>query len=220
MKKITLLVAGILLSGTLAHASENATASDYKSYYSAPVIYYNAEPVVFTERGVEFMVFLDGGFDFNTVPATGGASYYKGSRSQIASSGVGTRYTNNINTGVRVEHDNMGRVRRVGNVYINYDAAGRVKRIGSVYMNYNSFALTQIGGMRFVYDKYGRVTKTYGTINNNSRSYVYQPGNGYGSSYSTNTGSYQDYYYYRKDGTKAKMTDTDIAEIKREELKR
>lgn len=223
MKKITLLVAGLLLSGAMAHAAE--TAKVYNSYHNAPIEYYNAEPVLFMERGVEFMVFLDGGFDFNTEPATTGASYYRGTRSQNASSGVGTRYTRNNNGGVRVEHDNMGRVRRVGNVFINYDAAGRVKRIGSVYMSYNSFALTQIGGMRFAYDRYGRVIRTYGTINYNTRGYAYQAGNGYSG---TNTGGYtgnngggnQDYYYYRKDGSKAKMTDADIVEIKKEETKK
>lgn len=220
MKKITLLVAGLLLSGAMAHAAE--TAKVYNSYHTTPVEYYNAEPVLFNERGVEFMVFLDGGFDFNTEPATTGNNYYRGTRAQNT---AGTRASRNNNGGTRVEHDNMGRVRRVGNVYINYDAAGRVKRIGSVYMNYNSFALTQIGGMRFAYDRYGRVIRTYGFVNYNSRGYAYQAGNGYGS---TNTGGYTgnnnsgnpDYYYYRKDGSKAKMTDADIAEIKKEEVKK
>jgi hypothetical protein len=45
------------------------------------------------------------------------------------------------NYGVKVEHDNLGRVRQVGNVFINYDANDRVKRIGSVYMTYNRYAL-------------------------------------------------------------------------------
>jgi hypothetical protein len=228
MKKITLLVAGLLLSGTLAHASETTIASDYNRYYSAPVDYYNAEPVLFMERGIEFMVFLDGGMDFNTAPNTTGGNYYRGTRAQnttYGAPGVGTRYTrNNNNGGVRVEHDNMGRVRRVGNVFINYDAAGRVKRIGSVYMSYNSFALNQIGGMRFVYDRYGRIVRTYGFINNNTRGYAYQPGNG-GTNVGGYTGGYgngnsnEDYYYYRKDGSKGKMTEADIAEIKKEELK-
>jgi hypothetical protein len=48
--------------------------------------------------------------------------------------------------GVKVEHDDFGRVRRVGNVFINYDANDRIKRIGSVYMAYNRFALEQVGG--------------------------------------------------------------------------
>lgn len=218
MKKITLLVAGLLLSGTLAQAS-GTTTSDYNSYTNGYVDYGDAEPVIFTERGIEFMVFLDGDMDFNTSPATTGSDYYRGTRQQNSS-----RYVP-ITTGVRVEHDNQGRVRRVGNVFINYDAVGRVKRIGSVYMAYNSFALKQIGGMRFAYDRYGRVIRTFGAVNT-TRGYAYQPytgNNGYASGYSTGnsygTGN-EDYYYYRKDGSKTKMSDADIAEIKKEELKK
>jgi hypothetical protein len=50
---------------------------------------------------------------------------------------------NTRNQKVKVEHDNFGRVRRVGNVFINYDANDRIKRVGSVYMAYNRFALEQ-----------------------------------------------------------------------------
>jgi hypothetical protein len=38
-------------------------------------------------------------------------------------------YARNQNFGVKVEHDNFGRVRRVGNVFINYDANDRIKRV-------------------------------------------------------------------------------------------
>jgi hypothetical protein len=34
------------------------------------------------------------------------------------------------NQNFEVEHDNFGRVRRVGNVFINYDANDRIKRVG------------------------------------------------------------------------------------------
>jgi hypothetical protein len=197
MKKITLLVAGLLMTCSLAFASQSTIFSGSSTNVFAPVDYRNAEPVIFMERGIEFMVFLDGQMDFNTVPGTTGGSYYRGpSRAANATYGAAG------SQGVRVEHDYKGRVRRVGNVYINYDAFDRVKRIGSVYMNYNRFALSQIGGMTFAYNRNGMVTGVQGNVNNPSRSYTYQ---NYNSSYSgyNGSGTYgnsggNDGAYYRK----------------------
>ncbi|MCR5862720.1 hypothetical protein LRS05_11455 [Flavobacterium sp. J372] len=202
MKKITLLVAGLLMNGSLAIASESTIFSGGNTNVFAPVDYRNAEPVIFMERGIEFMVFLDGQMDFNTVPGTTGGSYYRGpSRTANATYGVAG------SQGVRVEHDYRGRVRRVGNVYINYDAFDRVKRIGSVYMSYNRFALSQIGGMTFAYNRNGMVTGVHGFVNNPNRSYTYQTYTGsYGNGYS-NSGNYgagnsgSSGYYYRKTET-------------------
>lgn len=228
MKKITFLVAGLLFAGSLAYASETNFSDNNNRYYNGPVDYRNAEPVVFMERGIEFMVFPNGEMDFNTeLSANNGDNYYRNRSRATANATYGApRYT--PSGGVRVEHDYNGRVRRVGNVFINYDALGRIKRIGSVYMGYNSFALTQIGGMKIVYDRTGRIVRTMGYINGYNAGYVYEPyAGGYGNNYN-NGGSYngggnsygnnaEDYYYYKKDGTKAKMTEADIKEIKIEE---
>lgn len=190
MKKITLLVAGLLFTGSLAIASESTIFSGGNTNVFAPVDYRDAEPVIFMERGIEFMVFLDGQMDFNTEPGTTGGSYYRGpARTTNATYGVaGTQ-------GVRVEHDYKGRVRRVGNVYINYDAQDRVKRIGTVYMSYNRFALSQIGGMRFAYNRQGMVTAVQGYVNTPTRGNTYQnyTGNG-GHGYGNQSGSSGTYY--------------------------
>jgi len=213
MKKITFLVAGLLFSGSLAFASESMVFSGNATIdFSTPVDYRYAEPVVFLERGVEFLIFPNGEMDFNTEPAT--ANY--GSR---GNNGSGRRGSTNTTygapgtytpgQGVRVEHDNKGRVRRVGNVFINYDSQGRVKRIGTVYMSYNTFALVQVGGLRLIYDRQGRIIDTYGYINANNRGYTYNPCNeGYepGSGYNGNDGGYNtdngnhedDHNYYRR----------------------
>jgi hypothetical protein len=190
MKKITLLVAGLLFTGSLAIASESTIFSGGNTNVFAPVDYRDAEPVIFTERGIEFMVFLNGQMDFNTVPGTTGAIYHRGVRDANATYGVGGTQ------GVRVEHDYQGRVRRVGNVYINYDSQNRVKRIGSVYMTYNRFALSQIGGMTFAYNRSGMVTAVSGYVNNPARSYTYQNYNGNNSNGYSQSGSSG--YYYRK----------------------
>jgi len=213
MKKITLLVvASILLVGNMALASENPVFSDNTDRRGYYIDYRDAEPIIFREREIEFMLFPNGEFDFNTRP----------SRPRYHVNGTngapGTRgYYGTSERGIRVEHDNFGRVRRVGNVYINYDAFGRVKRIGTIYMSYNSFAVTKVGNMRIVYDRRGRIVDVYGFINHANGGYNYNPG----THYSGENGHYDDdddYYYYRKDGSKAKMSDDDVKEIKRETL--
>ena len=222
MKKITLLVvASILLVGNMALASENPVFSDNTNRRGYYIDYRDAEPIIFRERGIEFMLFLNGEFDFNTRPS--GPRYHVNG----TNGAPGTRgYYGPSERGIRVEHDNFGRVRRVGNVYINYDAFGRVKRIGTIYMSYNSFAVTKVGNMRIVYDRRGRIVDVYGFINHANGGYNYNPG----THYSGGNGHYDDdddygddyndddYYYYRKDGSKAKMSDDDVKEIKKETL--
>ena len=222
MKKITLLVvASILLVGNMALASENLVFSDNTNRRGYYIDYRDAEPIIFRERGIEFMLFPNGEFDFNTRPS--GPRYHVNG----TNGAPGTRgYYGPSERGIRVEHDNFDRVRRVGNVYINYDAFGRVKRIGTIYMSYNSFAVTKVGNMRIVYDRRGRIVDVYGFINHANGGYNYNPG----THYSGGNGHYDDdddygddyndddYYYYRKDGSKAKMSDDDVKEIKRETL--
>ena len=223
MKKITLLVvASILLVGNMALASENPVFSDNTNRRGYYIDYRDAEPIIFRERGIEFMLFPNGEFDFNTRPS--GPRYHVNG----TNGAPGTRdYYGPSERGIRVEHDNFGRVRRVGNVYINYDAFGRVKRIGTIYMSYNSFAVTKVGNMRIVYDRRGRIVDVYGFINHANGGYNYNPR---GTHYSAGNDGYDDdndygdedndddYYYYRKDGSKAKMSDDDVKEIKRETL--
>ena len=223
MKKITLLVvASILLVGNMALASENPVFSDNTNRRGYYIDYRDAEPIIFRERGIEFMLFPNGEFDFNTRPS--GPRYAVNGTNRAP----GTRgYYGTSERGIRVEHDTFGRVRRVGNVYINYDAFGRVKRIGTIYMSYNSFAVTRVGNMRIMYDRRGRIIDVYGFINHANSGYFYNPKGAYysdGNSGYDHDNDYGDndnddeYYYYKKDGSKAKMSDEDVKEIKRETL--
>ncbi len=216
MKNFTLLVATILIAVNVTKASGVIKATDvtFKNSYS-----YN-EPIEFMERGISFFVFPNGEFDFNTRPDdTYGNYYYKG---------AGRRYENNerrnqFNYGVLIENDSFGRIRRIGNTFINYDFNNRVSRIGSVFMRYNRFALAQIGGLQLVYNRFGEIIDSYGSVQaNRNRGYSY---NNYGSSvgncvtgYSNNNEnqylenqnySNNDSYYYKANGTKEKVEDDD-----------
>lgn len=219
MKKITFLVAGILLGANVAKASGIKTI-DVTIENRLGV----NDPIEFTERGISFFVFPNGEFDFNTRPNDSQGDYYY--------KGAGRRSTLNQNRmpenyGVLIENDSYGRIRRVGNTFINYDFNNRVSRIGSVFMRYNRFALVQIGGMQLVYNRFGTIIDSYGSVkgfrNQGFTNSYYEPRGNYNSGYSNNylddDGQNQNFnnnndsYYYKTDGTKVKVEE-DKKELK------
>ena len=231
MKKITLLVASIfLIGGGVANATEITKLSLERKI---AVDFRNAEPIVFMERGVEFYVFPDGQFDFNTRPSAG--DRYKQHRLGTANRTYGApANSRNRNYGVRVEHDNRGRVRQIGNVFINYDSNDRIKRIGSVYMSYNRYALAQVGGLQIIYNRRGQIVDIVGSVKG-SRAYQYsQNDNGnndcdydnhqnsndrdHGNNQNSNDRDYgnyqnsndQDDYYYKTNGAKSEIGGTKV----------
>ena len=203
MKRITFLVASILLVGSVAKASEVIKKSDEVRRYD----YRFDEPISFTERGIVFFVFPNGEFDFNTRPEYSQGDYFYKTAGRRGPE-VQARGTENY--GTRIEHDGFGRVRRIGNTFINYDNNNRVNRIGSVYMQYNRFALIQIGGMQIIYNRRGDIVDTVGSIKgygeyaytNNYNNY-YDANDSYSTS--NNNDNNTDNYYYRNDGTKARI---------------
>jgi len=167
MKNFYLLFVGLLLSVIPAQANV-VSDQTYGSEHGLTNRYRYAQPIQFVERGIEFFVFLNGEFDFNTHPV----HYRRGRRSSINTTYGAPRVRtrahriNTRNIGVRVEHDFNGRVRRIGNLFINYDRFGRVKRIGSIYMRYNNRhgTLRRIGGLRLQYNRRGRLIRQIGTV--------------------------------------------------------
>lgn len=204
MKKITLLVASILLVGNVANATEviKASGEESRTRYSFD------KPISFVERGIEFFVFPNGDFDFNTRPEDSEGDYFYKTAGKRGAKAVATRRP--VNYGTRIEHDSFGRVRRVGNTFINYDSRDRVSRIGTVYMRYNRTALTQIGGMQIVYNRRGDIVDMVGNIKGGrNQGFVYHSNYDYDNDYADNHhgNDDDDYYYYKQDGTKAKIED-------------
>ncbi|MFN3754811.1 hypothetical protein [Flavobacterium sp.] len=201
MKKITLLVATVLLVGNVVNATEvNRISAEERTRYSFD------EPISFMERGIEFFVFPNGDFDFNTRPQDSQGDYFYRTAGKR---GAAVSARRPINYGTLIEHDSFGRVRRVGNTFINYDSRDRVNRIGTVYMKYNRNALIQIGGMQIVYNRRGDIVKMFGNIKGGrNQGFVYHSNYDYGNDYATNNPrNDDDYYYYKADGTKAKIED-------------
>ena len=222
MKKITLLVASIFLfGGGITNATANNTFSHEKRW---PVDFRNADPIVFTERGVEFFIFPDGQFDFNTRPSNSRMDYRPNGRRMVNRTYGAPMISRNQNYGVKVEHDDFGRVRRIGNVFINYDANDRIKRVGSVYMTYNRFALEQVGGLQIIYNRRGQIVDIVGSVKgrdgfevvqNNRYENDYGQGNPRGNyeaptRYDENTND-QDQYYFKNNNTKTKTDDAKVS---------
>ncbi|WP_138434096.1 hypothetical protein [Winogradskyella algicola] len=166
------------------------------------------QPISFVERGVEFLIFPDGSFDFNTEVLTtnpGNDDFYYRRNRRSTNSTYGAPNTSQYHTrGVIVTHDRLGRVRRIGNVFINYDRQGRIKRAGTVYMTYRRGQLKQVGGLRILYNRYGTVIGTRGFVNHNNigngihesdHHYPYTYGDDWNNDWNDN-----EFYYYRKNG--------------------
>ena len=179
-----------------------------------------AEPIVFIERGVEFLIFPDGSFDFNTDFGNNVSDvYYRTMRNRRSS--VNTTYgapgtANRIHyaaprpRGVVITHDSNGKVRRIGNVFINYDRYDRIKRAGSVYMSYQrgNGLLRQVGGLKVNYNRWGEIVHINGVVNQSNSELNCGVANGFGGNQFEDYGYDhdfdenfdEDYYYYRKNG--------------------
>ena len=212
MKNLVLLFTVVLMSFTTVTAAEKQSVISGKDL-DITSRYRYTQPILFVERGVEFLIFADGSFDFNTdLNQTQGNYYYR--RSNARRSGVNrtfgapgaVRYHHG-NRGVLVTHDRLGRVRRIGNVFINYDRQGRIKRAGSVYMRYRRGLLKQVGGLHIQYNRRGHIIGTTGFINFNN------PGSGicggvnfnddyndWDDDWDDDWNDDDDYYYYRRNG--------------------
>lgn len=183
------------------------------------------EPILFVERGVEFLVFPDGSFDFNTEVFSTASNdddyYYRRSNTRTRRStnrtygAPGTTY-NAEDRGVLIQHDRQGRVRRIGNVFVNYDRQGRLKRAGSVYMSYRRGQLAQVGGLRILYNRHGDAIGTSGFVNFSNQGcgicgisgcaidhfdFDQSDNNNWNDDWNDD----QDHYYYRKDGKTKKQ---------------
>ncbi len=226
MKKITLFVASLMLTATQIKASEIINFSGTDLEFATR--FNQDEPIQFSERGIDFFVFPNGDFDFNTRPNDSQGDYYfkTAGRRNAEVNGRGLE-----NYGVRIERDNFGRIRRIGNTFINYDFQDRVSRIGSIFLKYNRFALVQIGGLQLVYNRFGELIDTFGSVKSRrysgfTNTYYYGNGNNSNVYYRNssnndcNNNNFSDsnnfqnnddiqnednHYYFRSDGTKAKI---------------
>lgn len=146
MKKGVLILLGMfMMVSTVEAKNGNELPNRFWVNYS----YNNA--VNFVERNVEFFIFTNGEFDFNTNNID---TYYD-------YNGRRTR-----NAAVRIKRDYRGRITSIGSVFINYDYRGNVSRIGNVFMRYDRGRLTNVGNLQVRYDR-GGYPNFYGEVKDN-----------------------------------------------------
>ena len=186
---------GILLLLVLISIATVSANDVKKSTSKIGVVNRYNDAVTFVERGVQFHVFLNGDFDFNThFKDTRYVDYY-GKRMRT-------------NNGVRIERDYNGRVRRIGNVFVNYDVRGNVSRIGSVFIRYKFGRLFKVGNLHVRYDRWGHAhyngfVKPGRHHDDYDDDYYYEDDNcGVDIDVDINIGDifdYDDVYFYRRD---------------------
>jgi len=227
MKKLVLLFTGMLMTLTTVTAAEKISATQEGEDLNIARYSY-AQPIQFVERGVEFLVFPDGSFDFNTdLDYTQGDSYYRTRNPRRARrpaingtfGAPGTRVhfvTPRRPRGVIVTHDSYGKVRRIGNVFVNYNRYDQVKRLGSVYIGYNRLGLVdQVGGLHIRYNRRGHVIGMSGYVNYSNQgcgvcggstcSINHFDGHNDWDDDFDNYNDTEDFYYYKKGGKTKKQ---------------
>lgn len=226
MKRTLLLITALLMCLTTVSAT---TLKDKDVGYNGLTKHRNrfAQPIMFVERGIEFLVFPDGSFDFNTTYNLyyNDDQYYRTDsrrssidvnyRGQNVSFGYSSN-NHNYNPAVYISRDHYGQVRRVGNVYINYNWNGQVSRVGSVYITYGrgrNSTLTQVGGLRVNYNVWGEIASVRGEVNRFQNGYCNLTGtlkcdmrhdHGHRHDNDWYEGDYDDNYYYYKSNGKVK----------------
>ena len=174
MKKGVLILLGMfMMVSTVEAKKSNKLSTTIEGNY----IYDNS--VNFTELGIEFYIFTNGDFDFNTYDDDFYTDHY------------GRRIKNN--RAVRIDKNYKGQITRIGNAFINYDYRGNVTRIGGISLRYRFGKLTNVGDLRVQYDRWGN-PNFYGNV----RNFYYDNG----IRFSVNFGdvcNYNDTYFYRSD---------------------
>jgi hypothetical protein len=128
----------LLLLGMMSFVSVNANDIG-TSTKRITIDYRYDEAVTFVEKGVQFHVFLNGDFEFNTP----NRDHYN---------------ANNRRHGyndLRINSDYEGRIKRIGSNYIRYNYRGNVTRIGNVRIYYSRGLLKRVGDLTISYNTWG-----------------------------------------------------------------
>lgn len=163
MKKITILVASMLLLVTTVKANELVLA-DFSKKEGLTSRYRFMQPIKFVERGVEFFIYPNGELDFSTKTA------YQFRRSSLRNPFYAKhRKGVHAKKRMRVYYNRFGQVARVGNVHIDYTRFGKIKSIGTVNVHYDRRGLiNKVGGLYVKYTPKGKLMKHRGYVNRHS----------------------------------------------------
>ena len=219
MKKGLLLILGMLMMVSTVEATDGVRTNNKKDYNTR----YGSKSIQFLEKGIKYYVFPNGKFDFNTNTRSRHTTQYVYRN--------GRRYKTRVPfSKVRISRDYYGRIKSIGNTYINYNRHGKISRIGSISIDYRHRKMTRVGGLRIKYDHYGNV-RHYGQVKH--RYNHYRTDRFIGSIFDFNDtffydtrfyndyedyGEDDDFYYYKSKGNKKGHQKGKV--IKRKKLKK
>ncbi|MEZ7495204.1 hypothetical protein QO206_06885 [Leeuwenhoekiella aequorea] len=164
MKRTLLFLAASFVIGATAQAADFAqvTAPGDNLIINSTAM----SPVIFIERGVEFLVYPNGTLDFNVTPSSTRMNgkyvkqvYYAGNHNVDYKTGA------NYRKGY-VQYNRSGQVIQIGTLTIDYLRNGQVSRIGAIPVKYKKGRLDQIGNAKMHYDRSGRIYKQTGNLSN------------------------------------------------------
>ncbi|WP_299217626.1 hypothetical protein [uncultured Dokdonia sp.] len=152
--RIVVVLVVLFLGGMTAQANE-VTNLDHNNITG---IRYNApQSIHFIQRGVEFIVFPNGEFDFKFLNQQ---QLQHGRRGHNA---PGTVYTNRRNSRY-ISYDYFGNVTKVGRNFIYYNRNGNVNQIGDITLRYRNGRLVRVGNLRLFYNRRGHIVYTEGFV--------------------------------------------------------
>ena len=159
MKRTLLFLAVSFVIGVSAQANERLEGQTLTANTASKML---LEPVVFIERGVEFLVYPDGTLDFNLPPAS---ISLNGRRvNQIYYNPNSVYGSDQAYRKGYIQYNRNGQVAQIGNLNIVYHRNGSVEKIGDIALTYKKGRLDKIGNLKMHYDRSGRIYKQTGTI--------------------------------------------------------
>lgn len=151
MRKLVVMVV-LFLGGMTAQANE-VTNLDHNN--TTGIRYNTPQAIKFVQRGVKFIVFPNGEFDYKFLNPQ-----QHGRRGHNA---PGTTYNNRRNNRY-VSYDYFGNVTKVGRNFIYYNRNCDVNQIGNITLRYRHGRLVRVGNLRIFYNRYGDIAYTEGRV--------------------------------------------------------
>lgn len=163
MKNVWILVAAFLVGSTTQSIAQNRHNDDQMVLRNGN---HQKNEVRFVENGVLYEVATNGSFNFKTKRIL--PNNYYGRRNHnvtyYPTSPGAVQYVGSREDTPRVVTDRFGNIRSIGSTYITYKNNGKVKTIGDVKLQYYRGKLIQVGAMKLVYNRFGEIRDTFGTI--------------------------------------------------------
>lgn len=155
MRKLVVLV--VLFLGGMTTQANEVTNLDHNNTKG---IRYNApqESIKFVQRGVKFIVFPNGQFDFKFLN-----QQHQQQHGRRGDNAPGTIYTNRRNSRY-VSYDYFGNVTKVGRNFIHYNRNGHVNQIGNITLRYRNGRLVRVGNLYLFYNRRGHIRYTEGSV--------------------------------------------------------